>query len=85
MADSKDVSAEDNIGPFYKVLGGISLIGAIVLILLETHTHQGVSTLGVIRFGILLLVCLALIRPSKFDEIVKTIADKLPMFSFRKS
>lgn len=75
---------EDDIGPFYKTLGAISLIGGLVLILLETHHHQGVSALSVIRFGILLLVCLALIRPGKFDEIVKTIADKLPMFSFVK-
>jgi hypothetical protein len=80
-----DVSPEDDIGPFYKTLGAISLIGAVVLILFETHTRQGVSTLGVIRFAILLLVCLALIRPRKFDEVVKTIADKLPIFSFRKT
>lgn len=81
---SNDPLPQDDIGPFYKTLGAISLIGAVILILFETHTRQGVSTLGVIRFAILLLVCLALIRPGKFDELVKTIADKLPMFSFQK-
>lgn len=85
MADiGPTLPPEDDIGPFYKILGALALIGGLVLIILETHTHQGVSTLGIIRFGILMLVCLALIRPNKFDEVVKSLADKLPMFSFKK-
>lgn len=84
MTDSKDVLPEDDIGPFYKTLGAIALIGMIVFILLGAHNKHNPGPMD-IGIGILLLTTiLALIRPKFFDIFVKTVADKLSFFSYTK-
>lgn len=84
MTDSKDVLPEDDIGPFYKTLGAVALLGWVVFILIGAHNNHNVGPMDIGVNVLLLLAILALIRPRFFDSAMKTIADKLPMFSFVK-
>lgn len=78
------VPPSQDIGPAYKILAGVFLLGGLGLVGL----HAKAGAFGVYDFGIIVvlaLFCLALWRPDGFDSLVKTIADKVPFLSFTKS
>lgn len=79
-----NVPPQDDIGPFYRVLGAILAIGALLLLLIRVYNNQLFTWIDFGMLCIVSMMVLALIRPRFFDSTVKTIADKLPMFSFKK-
>jgi hypothetical protein len=77
------VAPEDDIGPYYKFIGFIALIAAIGLAFIHSM-HGSMGWIDAIIVFILVMVCLALIRPTKFDNVIKTIADWLPFTRYTK-
>lgn len=76
-APNPDPSTQ-NIGLFYKVLGAASLVGAIVLGILDGRSTKTLGWADFSILGILVILCLALIRPALFDNLVKLGLSKLP-------
>lgn len=74
----------NDIGPIYKAIGGLALIGAFLVIGIQAVNGQHIGSNDVILVGICSLLCLALWRPEKFDVIIKAVADHLPSLSFTK-
>lgn len=74
----KPLAPQDDIGPFYKWYA--AFFGGGLIILLVVHAVKGTTNtymvLGELA-GIGMLV-LGLVRPDKFDNVVKNIADWLP-------
>lgn len=75
---------QDDIGPFYKALGGIALLGALVMGVFQVRAGRPIAWPDVVLYGIVAIVVLALIRPRKFDSVIKTMADKLPFTKYQK-
>lgn len=74
---------QDDIGPFYEVLGALTLIGAMALAFLHAWRVHSLTWIDAAIIGLLVFASIALIRPTKFDLIVKQIAGWLPFFKYR--
>jgi hypothetical protein len=74
----------DDIGPIYKVFGGILILAALLIIGIHALNDHPVGVHDVLLFSIATLFCLALWRPKAFDKVMKVLADRLPAFSFQK-
>ena len=74
----------NDIGPVYKSLGFVALGLAFAVTIIQVLRGDHVGLFDVILVGICVLLCIALWRPGNFDNIVKTLADHLPSFSFTK-
>jgi hypothetical protein len=75
---------QNDIGPIYKVLGFGALFLALGIVVIQVLRGERIGLHDVFFVLVATLLCLALIRPDGFDNFIKTIADKLPMFSYRK-
>jgi hypothetical protein len=77
---------DKNIGPFYAFLGGFALVSAIILYGYQIRLGHVVSKNDLIILCVLVGTCLALLRPRWLDNVIKTVADKLPSWlsSYRK-
>jgi len=82
--DPPKVAPEDDIGPFYRYLGGLLAVAGVCLFLVHAYNRQTISWIDFATLCVIALLVLAMIRPRFFDSTVKTIADKLPMFSYKK-
>lgn len=74
---------QDDIGPFYEALGAVALIGAMGLAFLHAYRLHSLTWIDAAIIGLLVFTSIALIRPSKFDLVVKQIAGWLPFFKYR--
>jgi len=74
----RKIAPEADIGPFYKVLSFVLLIGDMVMLVFLARGHHSFGWPDAVIQGIVLLLMLALVRPPRFDAAVKTLADKLP-------
>lgn len=72
------------IGPYYKIMGAVALVGAVVIAVISALHGSPVTKMTVVVYAILALLCLALIRPPIFDGLVKTVVDKLPFTKYVK-
>lgn len=71
-----------DIGPFFKGLATILLIGDIGILLIQaSNKHQFGLSDAVIQFIVLMLFVL-LLRPDNFGEMIKDIAAKLPFVKY---
>lgn len=68
----------------YQVLAVALLSFGMFLLYVHAHAEGGFSWIDFGIFATIALLFLALIRPSKFDLLIKTIADKMPFMSFKK-
>ena len=84
MTDQEDVKPTDDIGPYYKFIGGALAIGVVVLLGFQVHRGHEINMIDVGILAIIAMLVIALIRPRFFDSTVKTVADKLPFTSFKK-
>lgn len=80
-----DVPPQDDIGPFYKTIGAICLFAGIGLAFYHEYHDRVFGWVDACIVGVLVIASIALIRPDKFDAVVKTIADRLPFFSYTKN
>lgn len=78
------VPPEKDIGPFYKLIGALLALGALGLFLIHAHIGKDNTWVDLTMAAIILLFVLSLWRPDKFDELIKSIADKLPFLSYKK-
>jgi hypothetical protein len=78
------VPPDEDIGPFYRALGAVLAVGALVMLLIRVNNNYSLTWVDFGMFCVVSLMVLALIRPKFFDAIVKTLADKLPFFSYKK-
>jgi len=78
------VPPENDIGPLYKIFGGILAFGALVLFYIKTGQGRDLSMVDLFMFLIIVLFVLALWRPDKFDAAMKALADRLPFLSYKK-
>lgn len=81
---NKPLPPEDDIGPFYKMLAVFLTVAAVILLVINAMSHHTNSWIDVALLGVVAVFVLALIRPKKFDGLVKTIADSLPFLKYRK-
>lgn len=81
---NQPLAPEDDIGPFYKLLAGILTVAACALLVLHGLHDKGLSWIDVGMIAVVGLFVLALIRPTKFDSVMKSIADKLPFLQYKK-
>lgn len=79
-----NVPVKKNIGPIYQWLAGLALVGGVVVGLLHAHHDHPLSVYDVIWLGLIILLCLALWRPEAFDQLMKTIADRVPFIKYEK-
>jgi hypothetical protein len=70
----------NDIGPFYRLMGAIVLVGAMVMVGFQVKDKHAFSWPDVALWVIILFLEVMLLRPKKFDNSVKTLADKLPNF-----
>lgn len=75
---------DKSLSVFYQILGAFSLIAGVGLAGIHALRGQHLDKLDAGIIIILVCVCLALLRPEWFDNLVKTILDKLPFFSYKK-
>lgn len=76
---------KNDIGPIYKWMAGIAIFIALGITGLHAWKGQPLGLYDTVFIGIIALLCLALWRPYQFDQLMKTIADKLPAFSYTKN
>lgn len=77
------IRPEDDIGPYYRFLGGVALLATIGLAFFHAM-HGSIGWIDAAIIFLMAMVCLALIRPSKFDDVVKSIASWLPFTKYKK-
>lgn len=73
-----------DIGNFYKALGGITLVGAVILLGMAIKFEHELTTVDGFLVGGLIIAGLALLRPDKLGEWIKDFADWLPFVNYRK-
>lgn len=78
------VNPTDNIGPPYQLIGILIIIAVVVLFIHERITDHPVDREFVYMCILAVVAGLGLIRPGFLDNLVKSIADKIPGFSFKK-
>lgn len=69
----------DDIGPVYKGFGALLLIVAMGIFAIHASQGHPIGLHDVLFLAIAVLFCLALWRPDKFDNVMKTIGNKLPI------
>jgi hypothetical protein len=74
----------NDIGPFYKGVGFFCIFSAVGLVVIQHLMGHPLEWLDVAIVGILVLASIALIRPDKFDNLIKNIADALPFVKYTK-
>lgn len=75
---------DESIGMFYKLLGTLLAVGAVVLVGFGiSHNHEFGKIDGLLIGG-MLVGAIALVRPQWLDSLIKTVADKLPFLAYQK-
>jgi hypothetical protein len=69
---------EQSIGPFYRIVGILVIIGMFVLKFYEVKHNHTLNEYDAIEYGLLLFVALSFIRPTWFDNLMRGIATALP-------
>lgn len=77
-------AVNENIGPVFKFAGLLLLIGDLVLVGLDLKNGKALGWPDVALHLGLALAALLLIRPPGFDNLVKTLADRLPFVNYQK-
>lgn len=75
---------DKDIGPFYKFIGAVLALGALALFLIHAHQGRDNGWVDLAMAVVLMLFVLALWRPREFDTAMRTLADKLPFFKYKK-
>jgi hypothetical protein len=78
------VLPQDNIGPAYNFIGVVLMAGGMWLMYVHSMRKEKFEWEEVGFFAVVILLYTLVARPSKFDAIIKTIADKLPFLSYKK-
>lgn len=81
---SLKINPTDNIGPPWQWIGTLIVLAVIGLFVYEVLKGDHIDREFVIMAGIGVCAGFGMIRPSFLDNLVKTLADKLPGFSFHK-
>ncbi len=63
-------------GLYYRVMGSLALIAMVAMTLWQIHKGHSFSLYDVIVLTVFAAICLALIRPEKFDTTIKAISDR---------
>ena len=81
---SDDVPPDKDIGPFYKFLAILFGLGGFSVLLLHSGQEGGFSWIDFSIFLVIVMFVILLIRPDKFDNLIKSIADKIPFLKYKK-
>lgn len=76
------IKPEDNIGPPWQWIGTLIIVAVIGLFMYQVINGNDIEMTFVYMAIVGILAGLGLIRPGFIDNLVKSIASKLPGFSF---
>lgn len=67
-----------HISSYMRFLGAFALVLAGVIVVVKVLAHDPFTTLDGVIIGVLVLTCLALIRPASFETVLRAIVERIP-------
>ncbi|PIQ16435.1 MAG: hypothetical protein COW67_03035 [Flavobacteriales bacterium CG18_big_fil_WC_8_21_14_2_50_32_9] len=65
-------------GTYYRVLGAVVLLATLAFTGFQIFQGHSFTLIDLFILAMLFIVCLALIRPSKFDSALRIIIERIP-------
>lgn len=80
----KKLPPSSDIGPAYQFIAAVLLAVGLGLIVLHAIQKRDLTWIDFGVFVVIALLFLALVRPAGFDNVIKSVADKIPFINYKK-